>query len=103
MQQIKPGDINMSWGQKFFDEFFGYLQNQDIDGLVHSYHRSAELVSIDFALKGAAAIKQYCREASQKIRKDSKHEYGGILRFRRYGPLHHEHSIRELRNSHCQG
>lgn len=47
----------MGWGQKFFDEFLGYLQNQDIDVLVHSYHRSTELVSLDFALKGAATAK----------------------------------------------
>jgi hypothetical protein len=57
MQQIKPGDINMGWWQKFFDEFLGNLQNQDIDGLVHSYHRSAELASLDFALKDAATAK----------------------------------------------
>lgn len=52
----------MGWGQKFLDKFLGHLQSQDIDGLMRSYHQDAELVSLDFALKGTDAIKRYFAE-----------------------------------------
>ena len=50
----------MSWGQKFLEEHVGYLQRQDIDGLMRDhYHEDAELVTFEFVLKGRDEIKQY--------------------------------------------
>lgn len=50
----------MSWGQKFLDEHVGYLQSNDIDGLIRDhYHEDAEMVTFEFVLKGKDAIKQY--------------------------------------------
>jgi hypothetical protein len=57
----------MSWGQNFLDEHVGYLQRDDIDGLIRDHYADdAEMVTFEFTLKGKDAIKHYLKEDQPK-------------------------------------
>ncbi len=61
--------------KSFFEEHAAYLGRGDIEGLVRDhYHEDAEMVSFEFVLKGAEAIKHY-------LAVDNPAKAGKILKF----------------------
>jgi hypothetical protein len=61
--------------QAFFAEHAEYLGKGDIDGLIRDhYHEDADMVTFEFVLKGADAIKQY-------LAVDNPAQAGKILSF----------------------
>ena len=58
----------MTKGEKFFQEHADYIGKGDIDGLMEAhYHEDAEMVTLEFVLKGRKAIGKYLKEDSPKI------------------------------------
>ena len=54
--------MTTSFGKQFYDEQLAYLAAHDVDGLIDNhYNEDAVLTSLDFEVRGRAALKDHFR------------------------------------------